>query len=183
MTIVIPPTERWNEETEEFERCDGVTLRLEHCLKAIRLWEAKWHKPFLADERHTLEETLDYIRCMTFEPENADPYIFSFLTDDDINKITEYINDPATATTIYHHGKGGPGGKKEILTAEVIYYMMVAQNIPVEFETWHLNQLLMLIEVCAIKNNPDKKKMQGKELAEYNRQLNAARRKAAKSKG
>lgn len=183
MRIVIPPTERWNEETEEFEHFTGVTLRLEHSLRAIRLWESKWHKPFLADEKHTYAETLDYIRCMTYEPEDPDPYIFTYLTDENINEIVAYIDNPATATTINSIQKHGGVKKKEVLTAEVIYYMMIAQNIPVEFERWHLNQLLTLIEVCSIKNDPNPKKMKGRELADYNRQLNAARRAKLKSKG
>ena len=59
---------------------------------------------------------------------------------------------------------------------------MVALNIPFECEKWHLNKLITLVEVCAIKNEPPKK-MSKNEIRARNRELNAARRKKYNTRG
>ena len=67
--------------------------------------------------------------------------------------IMQYINDPMTATTI----KDTPGKRNnELITSELIYYWMVALEIPFECEKWHINRLLTLIKICNIKNQPAK---------------------------
>ena len=85
-----------------------------------------------------------------------------------------------TATTINMHGlsKGG----KEIVTSELVYYWMVALNIPFECQKWHLNRLITLIQVCNVKNTPPKK-MSKRDIMSRNAALNAARRKKYNSKG
>ena len=95
--------------------------------------------------------------------------------------IASYIDDPMTATTIMQHKQ--PSGKREVMTSEVIYYYMIAQNIPVEFEKWHINRLLTLIKVCAIKNDPKPQKMSRAAIAKQNHALNAARRKRLGTRG
>ena len=86
-----------------------------------------------------------------------------------------------TATTFSNNGqKGGSNG--EVLTSELIYYYMIASNIPFECQKWHLNRLITLIRVCSIKNQPPKKMGKG-ELMKRNASLNAARRKQLNSRG
>ena len=85
-----------------------------------------------------------------------------------------------TATTFKKIEKRG--GKKEIITAELIYYWMITFNIPVEFQKWHLNRLLTLIEVCARKNEPPKK-MSRKEISAQHKAINAANRARFHTKG
>jgi hypothetical protein len=178
LEIVIPSTELWNEEKQEFISVKGATLKLEHSLVSLSKWESKWCKAFLSKDDKTREETLDYIRCMTLT-QNVDADIYNYITDDNINKIVTYINAPMTATTFREENKGG---SREIITAELIYYWMIALNIPFECQKWHLNRLLTLIRVCNIKNQPPKK-MSKREIMSRNASLNAARRKQLNSNG
>lgn len=180
LEITIPAEEHWIEDKEEFVVTrKEQTLRLEHSLVSLSKWESKWCKPFLSLKEKTPEEDLDYIKCMVVTP-NVDPKIYDCLTRDHVEQINNYINAPMTATT-FSDSKTGKGSK-EILTAEVIYYYMIALNIPFECQKWHLNRLLTLIKVCSIKNQPPKK-MSKKEIMSRNAALNAARRKQYNTKG
>ena len=177
LRIVVPEYEFFDEATEEFVYFNGGTLILEHSLLSISKWEAKWKKPFLKSDK-TREETLDYIRCMTVN-QNVNPLIYSCLSGDAINEISDYMNDSMTATTIREDGKSS----NQIVTSEVIYYWMIAQNVPIEFEKWHINRLLTLLKVCAINTNPNKKKMSRADIARQNRELNKQRRAKFNTKG
>lgn len=178
LEITIPSLELWNEKKQEFVSIKGTTLKLEHSLVSLSKWESKWCKPFLSREDKTREETLDYIKCMTLT-QNVDPDIYQYISNENVNKIIEYINAPMTATTLREEKKGG---SKEIVTAELIYYWMIALTIPFECQKWHLNRLLTLIRVCNVKNTPPKK-MSKREIMSRNAALNASRRKQLNSKG
>lgn len=181
LEVTIPAIELFDPDRNEFFKPfeKDQTLVLEHSLLSLHKWEQKWKKPFISDKQKTVEETVDYIRCMTIS-RSVDQNVYNHIPPDVIRKVTEYINDPMTATTF----RQDPNRKKnkQIVTAEIIYYWMIAFNIPVEFEKWHLNSLLTLIEVCSIKNSPKKKKSKSEILAE-NRALNEQRRAALHSKG
>lgn len=179
LKITIPEGELFNEETQEFITCKEQTIQLEHSLVSLSKWESKWHKPFLGKEEKTFEETIDYVRCMTIT-QNVDPNVYKFLSNDNIKEINDYIGDPMTATT-FNEIKGG-SKSREIITSEVLYYDMIALNIPFECQKWHLNRLMTLIKVCDIKSQPPKK-MSRRELMNRNAALNAARRKQLNSKG
>ncbi len=179
LTITIPAREVYNDETEEFLSVKETTLQLEHSLISISKWESKWHVPFLNTPEMTPEQMFDYIRCMTIK-DNIDPSVYQCLTAGNIQQIQEYINDPMTATTI--NERNPKSHSREIITSEVLYYQMIALTIPFECQKWHLNRLIMLIRVCAIKNQPPKK-MGKHELASRNRALNAARRQQLHTKG
>ena len=172
LVITIPGKEMYDEQIEEFVYTKPTTLTLEHSLLSISKWEAKWHKPYLSREEKTREELVDYIRCMSLSS-NVDPKIYRTLNRAAIDKIVEYIKDPMTATTISSSNKKP---SREIVTSELIYYWMTALNIPFEpCQKWHLNRLLMLIEVASIKSQPPKK-MPRSEVMRRNSALNAARR-------
>jgi len=182
LRITVPAREFYDESKEEFVEIKEQTLVMEHSLISISKWEARWKKPYLSDDvEKTTEETLDYLRCMTVTPANVDPLVYRSLSNENIDDISRYIKDPMTATTINRFNKRG--GRKEVLTSEVIYYYMIAQNIPVEFEKWHINRLITLIEVCAIKNDPNPKKMSRSAIAKQNRAINNARRARYRTKG
>lgn len=178
--IKVPLTpEEWDEEKQEFIEPKFQSLQLEHSLVSISKWESKWCKPFLSKKEKTDEETIDYIKCMTLT-QNVKPEVYDHLSRDNMTQINNYIAAPMTATTFYEQKNGR--GSSETVTSELIYYWMIALNIPVKFEKWHINRLLTLIKVCNIKNQPARK-MSGRELMARNRSLNASRRKQLNSKG
>ncbi len=179
LEIVIPGAEQWDEVKQEFISTKEQTLKLEHSLVSLSKWESKWCQPFLSKKDKTVEQTIDYIKCMTLT-QNVDPNVYNLLTKDNILKINEYISAPMTATTFHQENKGGGNG--ELITSELIYYWMVSLNIPFECQKWHLNRLFTLIKVCSIKNQPPKK-MSKKDILSRNASLNAARRKQLNSKG
>lgn len=184
LTITIPAHDAydlWDPIEEQFIPIPAQKeqkLQLEHSLVSLSKWESKWHKPFLSKTDKTNEETIDYIRCMTVTPNVRDD-VYYRLTKENIDEIYKYINDPMTATTFSNTDKKI---NREIITSELIYYWMVAQNIPVEFQKWHLNRLLTLIRVCNVKNTPPKK-MSKKEIMNRNAALNAERKKQLNTKG
>lgn len=185
LEITIPDDEIYNEKKDQFIQIKGRTLQLEHSLLSLKRWEAKWHKPFLSSDKNK-EEMLDYIRCMTLTS-NVDPNLYRRIPVSEMEKIKDYISDPMTATTIQDaSGKYGARKRPEIITAEVIYYWMIALQVPPEYQKWHLNQLLTLIQVCNIKNNNAagvNKKMSKREILARNRELNEMRRRQLNTSG
>lgn len=179
LEITIPAVELWDETNQRFITTITQTLQLEHSLVSLSKWEAKWNKPFLTEKKKTIDETIDYIRCMTLT-RNVNPIIYNGLTQENIDQITKYINAPMTATTFSYIENGRTD--REQITAELIYYWMIALNIPFECQKWHLNRLLTLIKVCNIKNQPPKK-MSRRAVMSRNSSLNAARRKQFNTKG
>lgn len=179
LQITIPETELWDESKQEFVYTKEQTLQLEHSLVSLSKWESKWHKAFLTKEVKTREETLDYIKCMTIT-QNVKPETYNYISDKLIDQINSYIENPMTATVISKRKNVGPN--REVVTSELIYYWMISLNIPSEYQKWHLNRLLTLIEVCNIKNTPPKK-MGKKALMSRNASLNAARRKQLNTNG
>lgn len=162
----------FDERTSKIRTIKGDLLQLEHSLVSISKWESKWHKPFMSeDNKKTKEETLDYIKCMTLN--RVDPKIYELLSYNDIKTISDYIDDSMTATTFSKNSDQRPS--REIVTSEIIYYWMVAAQIPMECENWHLKRLLTLIRVCGIKNQPEKK-MSMKDTRAHYAALNKTRR-------
>jgi len=178
LEIIIPASEFYNEQTEEFVYNEEQKLRLEHSLESVSKWESKWNKPFLSSSDKSVDEILDYIRCMTITKDVADD-VYERLTDRNIRSINSYIDAPMTATT-FNEVNNRPN--REIITSEIIYYWMITFNIPFECQQWHLNRLLALIKVCNIKNNPPKK-MSQQEILARNKALNAQRKQNLNTKG
>ena len=179
LTITIPDVEMYDEKTNNFFTIKGQTLQLEHSLVSISKWESKWNKPFLSKNDKTLEETIDYIKCMTIT-QNVNPDVYKNLSKSNIDEINKYIGAPMTATTFSNNNQ--KGRSQETVTNELIYHWMIALNIPMECQKWHLNRLLTLIRVCNIKNTPPKKRSRRDINSEY-AALNAARRKQFNTKG
>lgn len=187
LEIVIPEQhyEFYDEEKEEFLPPIDIKetkIQIEHSLISLKKWEQTWHKPFLGKAEKTYDELSDYIRCMTLN-HGIDPEVYYWIPNDVINKVVEYIKDPMTATTIRESNiVSVQKNTREGITAEIIYYWMIALNIPVEFQKWHLNQLLTLIKVVNIKNQKQKPK-NPKDAAKERMALNKERRAKYNSKG
>ena len=179
LEITIPEREYYNESTEEFECVEAITLKLEHSLISISKWESRWKVSFLSKSEKTREELIDYIRCMSIN-QHIPNTAYNALSTDILTEISNYIGSSETATTFSTND-----GKKnrEIITSELIYYYMIALQIPFECQKWHLNRLLTLIRICNIKNAPSNKKMSKAEILRRNNEINSLRRSALNSKG
>lgn len=178
LKLVIPSIEFYDEQKQEFINTKEQSIQVEHSLVSISKWESKWNKPFLSKESKTIEETIDYVKCMTLT-QNVPSEVYSRLTNDNINDVSKYISAPMTATW-FSDTKEKPS--REIITSEIIYYWMITYNIPFECQKWHLNKLLALIRVCSNKNQPAKK-MSRAEIISRNRELNNQRRQALNTNG
>lgn len=179
LQLELGSTEGYNEETNEFFMTKGKMVFLEHSLLSISKWESRWKKPFLGKGDKTYEETIDYIRCMMVS-KNVDDEDYKLITNADIEKVNNYIADSMTAT--WFSKQNDAPHKREVITSELIYYWMIALQIPFECQKWHLNRLLTLIEVCNRKNSPPKK-MGKREALAQRRALNASRKHNAHSHG
>lgn len=192
ITITIPAQparESWDPAREEFvytEATREYKLTLEHSLVSISKWESKWKRAFLKQDQKTPEETLDYIKCMTIE-KNIPDKVYEYIPAEELKKITDYIEDPMTATHINQRPAKEQPGKKDVVTSELIYYWMIANEIPFECEQWHINRLMALIQVCSVKNaamyGGKKGGMSKRDLLKNNAAMNAARRAKLGSKG
>lgn len=179
LTIQVPIEEGFDNTTGKFVKLEQFELRLEHSLASLSKWEEVHEKPFLSDDDKTAEETMSYIKTMTLT-ENVPDSVWNKLSKDNLIAINEYINAKRTATWFNEPKAVGP--QREIITAELIYYWMIALQIPWESQYWHLNKLLTLVKVCNHKNQPPKK-MGRRELAQRHRDINAQRRAQQGGKG
>ena len=186
LTITIQPKELFDEVDNRFINVKETHLVLEHSLISISKWESKYKKPFLVEgSMDTADKVLYYIKCMTITPQNVDDIVYTCINEEQVKEIVAYINDPMTATW-FADDKKPKKRTKEIITSEVIYWQMIACQIPQTYEKWHLNRLLTLIKVCGIKNEEqygDKKKMSKSDLLKRNAALNAQRRAKMHTKG
>lgn len=179
LTIKIPSSDYYDESIGKFISIKECTINLEHSLISIARWESKWNKPFLTKEAMTPEQYRDYLAGMSLTPVN--PTVFFGLTPENIEDIKKYIESPMTATTFSN--RVNTKINKEVITAEILYYRMIANNIPMECQKWHLNRLFTLLRVCDAKNQPQKSKGNKSAALSRNAQINAARRARLNSKG
>lgn len=181
LQITVKPTCLWDESNQCFiEIKTEQTLQLEHSLISLSKWESKWHRSFISSTQEmSYEEEIDYVKCMTLTP-NVDPNIYYALSNENRRQIQQYINAPMTATYLPEEKNGKKSREK--VTSELIYYWMIAFNIPFECQKWHLNRLMTLIRVCGVKNQPEKKRSK-RDIMTSNAALNAANRARFNSKG
>lgn len=174
LTITVPGQEVFNDETQEFSTVNDIVLELEHSLLSLSKWESKFEKPFLAADKKTAMESMWYIDTMILTPNYPDDLLIR-LTQKNLDEINAYIESKQSATTFGLMPESRTRGRPETITSELVYYWMVAFNIPFECERWHLNRLFSLIKICNIKQGKQKK-VSRNELAQRHRELNAQRK-------
>lgn len=161
ITVVIEPSEEIDD-NNNIVKIPGATLQLEHSLISLQKWEAIWQQPWLDNKNQkTREQTISYIKCMTIN-KNVSDEVYNKIPDYEINRVNAYINNPMTASKIDENL--GQSNLKQLqhknthdsfISAELIYYWMIAFHIPFECRKWHLNQLQTLIRVCAAKKEEE----------------------------
>lgn len=179
LEITLQKLEWFDERTQEFITYPEVVVNLEHSLVSLSKWESKWEVPYLTDKVKTDEQIIDYVRCMVVG--DIPPALDTRLTMADGQAITSYIEAKMTATWFNEPTVRGRKST-ETITAELIYYWMVAHTIPFECQHWHLNKLLTLVRVCSAKNQPEKKRPKQDVIAQQ-RSLNEQRKAQMNTKG
>ena len=167
LRIHVNNGERFDTTKQEFITLDKpVDLVLEHSLISISKWEEKWCIPFLGKNKKTDEQIMDYIRCMIVTPQNPPEGVEYLIDIDDQKKINAYISRKATASSISDDVRKlmnrGQRKSNEVMTSELIYYYMSEFGLPAEYQKWPIQRLLMLIEICNMKEwekDPKHKKM------------------------
>lgn len=186
----IPKREYFDNRSQEFitvpeVHYDEIHLKLEHSLMSIAKWEGRWHEPFIGCEDLTGEKFIDYIRCMTVN-QVKNPKVYDGLTEDDLMTILTYMGDEHSAWKIQKPKKPIKGKKKQ--TVEEFYYAMIQFGVPPEYEQWHFNRLVALLDFCNSKGGSvsgagGPKKKSEREIMEMYRALNEKNRKKFHSKG
>lgn len=171
LRITVPAQELFDDETQTFLESESLVIELEHSLVSLSKWESFFEKPFLSDKQKTVEETLKYVEFMILG-DDLEAGVVQRLSNENLKEINDYISSKMTAT--WFKELPGRGGSQEVITAEIIYYWMISLNVPIEYETRHLNQLITLIKVLNEKNQPAKKMSKQEALAKQ-RSLNKAR--------
>ncbi|MET0464726.1 MAG: hypothetical protein ABW007_16310 [Chitinophagaceae bacterium] len=179
LKLIVIGSEYFDNDTQTFETVGTVELELEHSLLSLSKWESKHQKPFLSNLGRSTEEVLDYIEAMIMTPDYPQD-IIGRLDQGNLDAINKYIESKESATTFGSMPERR--GRGEVITAELIYYWMVAFNIPFECERWHLNRLFALIRICNIKNSKPTK-ISRHEMMARNRELNEKRKAEFNTKG
>lgn len=180
LTLQVEGKEFFDEKTKQFIDVPNIKVDLEHSLVSLSKWEEIWEIPFLNSSTKTDEQVKSYIQCMILDTNVPDNIVYA-LTSVQYNAVNEYISAKHTATTFANQTPSRNSG--EFVTSELIYYWLVALQIPFQpVESWHLNRLLTLIKVTNLKNTPPKK-MSRSDIRSRQRSLNAARRARSGSSG
>lgn len=192
--ITVPADEAWDEEKEQFVFIGKpFTLQFAHSLISISKWEAKYCIPFPfinGEEMQTADQFSYYLRCMCITQNVPDDVWRRLEGDhDNLERIVNYINAPMSATTITYYnstGNAAPNIHKQIITSEMIYYWLSALNLPHEYEKWHINRLLKLIELANVENhkaNGTGGKRSPEQTLADNQALNRARKAKLRTRG
>ena len=189
LILHINPFSVFDERTDSFINIDEhIELRLENSLHAIAEWEKKYKKQWLPEnnknpyaqqkqEKRTPEEMLYFIKCMILNHDlySFDDKILYGLTQEDYEKIRDYMQDSQSALTSIPEVKEDKKNKAQVkMTSERVYAWIAEQQIPWEAEYWNINRLFVILRIAAIKSQPPKK-MDRRTAAKSNAALNRAR--------
>jgi len=184
LKVSVPGGEFWDNTKQEFVTIKPATLIMEHSLISISKWEEKYCVPFIEGPNPRSREKTDemwryYFQCMVISPKEVDPETIIAIPLSEQRRIVQYIEKSATASSVTD--RKAPQGQNEQITSELIYYWMIAYNIPDRFDKWHLSRLIMLIRICQRKNAAPEKMNKADRSLEYAK-ISAQRRKAAAAK-
>lgn len=180
LKISLIDQEFFDSSTMEFVQYPDVELELEHSLLSMSKWEAIFEKPFLSGKERNREEALTYVSCMILTP-GIDHSIVERFTQVELAMVNQYVTSKQSATT-FGDLPSRNKSSGETITSELVYYWMVAFNIPFECQSWHINRLFSLIRICNLKQEKPKK-MTKAEISARNAELNAQRRKELGTSG
>ena len=179
ISIYIPEREYYDDDTNTFYVTQGRVVNFEYCLLAISKWESKWKIPFLSSNINATDpKLLDFYIMMSDDP----TLIPQELTKDVIMKLKDYMEDTHTATTFNDNGHPS-GSRSKTYTSEEFYALMAMNGVPIEFEKRHLSNLLAILRIISIYNDPNPKKMSKTEVMSQNAKLNELRKKQYGTKG
>lgn len=179
LTITIQGDELWDEEAEKFLYTDDIVLEFEHSLVSLSKWETKFHKLFLSPDKKTEEEMKGYVEAMLQTPDVA-LEVLDRLTEEHVQAIDEYINNPMTGTTFSNLPEQPRSSER--ISSELIYFWMSQYQIDIDCQNWHLNRLFTLIRVHHAKTQKPKQ-MSKEKRAQSMAELNAARKKKLGTSG
>ena len=64
LVLDFPEHDLFDRETEEFTTLPAAQLTLTHNLLSVVRWESKWKRSFVDRPPSSVEEVLDYVKCM-----------------------------------------------------------------------------------------------------------------------
>ena len=131
---------------------------------------------------YTEDTNYYYFTCIDYK-NNANDYwiMYKLYINKNNNELSRSYGDKHYFVQANNFGAAAYSHLERLKVGKTNY--MISYNIPFECEKWHINRLMTLIQVCSIKNNPNKKKMSTSEVYRSNAALNAARKKKYKTKG
>ena len=174
LTVIVNGDEVFNEATSEFSSVGDFELNLEHSLVSLSKWESKFERPFLGKDLKTSDEIIWYVKAMILN-QSYPSDLWTRISQNNLDEINTYVESKQSATTFGSMPEMRGRQRPEVITSELIYYWMIAFNIPFETQYWHLNRLFSLIRICNTKQSKPRK-MSKAEVAQRNRDLNAQRR-------
>mgnify|MGYP003494260566 CR=1 FL=1 len=134
-------------------------LQFEHSPLSLSKWESRHLRPFLSEEGQPYEDLIDYYGDMLLG--DTDPSIIFQLSPEQLDSIRKYIDHRPTASSV-PPVTPTPGGGKEIVTSELVYYWLVSMQIPL--------------------SQPPEKQSQAEQYARF-REMNARNKKRFNTKG
>lgn len=179
LTITVPLSESFDEETSEFVVTTSFDLEFEHSLVTLSKWESVYEKPFLSKDEKSVEETFFYIHDCMLQTKNPPGEILQKLSQKHYDEIKAYM--VAKRGAEWFRDEKRPGVHQTI-TSKVIYAWMVNLRIPFEAQHWHLNELLTLVRVCNEQKTPPRK-MSRTDAMRQQASLNAQRRQQLGTRG
>jgi hypothetical protein len=148
-----------------------VVLEFEHSLRSLSKWEQKHKKSWWATQVKQHHELIEYYEFMLLN--DIDPSIVVRLSPEQLDALSKYINDPATATTV---PPSNEKGSTDVMTTELVYYWLSALELNWEAQDWHFNRCMALISLTGFKKQPEKKVEKGRLLQTW-QQINESNKK------